>query len=386
MAFPRVLVVSGSAGNGHVMAAEAVAEALRTRHPEIDTAHLDALTKVSRWYARTYKWGYLRLVDRHPLLWRSLYEATDRGPSPVVHALTMFSGREFLAACRRWKPHAVVCTHFLAPEVLSRDVRRGRLETEFQVVVTDHDCHRLWVWPGITRFYVASDVVKARLVLQYGVDPARVFVTGIPVRSMFVARQDDAATLARLGLDAERPVVLFLTGGFATGDLARSILGVWQERRDAQIVALCGGNERLRRRIAALPRPAAGVLVPLGFVHRVSVVMSVADLVVTKSGGISTAELAALGKPIVVSGSIPGQEERNADVLTEAGAGVRALTPEEVRWRVGRLLDDPEALRSMARASKAFGRPNAAAEIADRVAGSVGVGGVARRPAFHGAF
>jgi processive 1,2-diacylglycerol beta-glucosyltransferase len=180
--------------------------------------------------------------------------------------------------------------------------------------------------------------------------------------------------------------VLFLTGGFATGDLAHSILGVWQERRDAQIVALCGRNERLRRRIAALPRPAAGVLQALGFVDRVSDVMSVADLVVTKSGGISTAELAALGKPVVVSGSIPGQEERNADALTEAGAAIRALTPEEVRWRVGQLLDDPDRLRDMARASKAFGRPNAAAEVADRIAGSVGVGGVARRPAFHGAF
>jgi processive 1,2-diacylglycerol beta-glucosyltransferase len=89
---------------------------------------------------------------------------------------------------------------------------------------------------------------------------------------------------------------------------------------------------------------------------------------------------------VVVSGSIAGQEERNADALVEAGAGVRALTPEEVRWRVARLLEEPDRLAAMAAASRAFGQPNAADAVADEVARSVGASTVPRAPSFHGAF
>ena len=70
MAFPRVLVVTGSAGHGHVRAAKAVAAALRARHPTFDVAEVDVLDRLPRWYAKTYRNGYLWMVDRHPMLWR----------------------------------------------------------------------------------------------------------------------------------------------------------------------------------------------------------------------------------------------------------------------------------------------------------------------------
>jgi processive 1,2-diacylglycerol beta-glucosyltransferase len=386
MTSPRVLVVSGSAGHGHVKAAEAVAEAFRARHPQVDVAHLDALTKMSRWYTATYRRSYLRLVDRHPLLWRALYEATDRRPTAVGHALTVLAGRAFLDACRRWKPHAIVCTHFLAPELLDRDLRRHKLDTQLHVVVTDHDCHRAWWWPHTTRYHVSSDLVRARLSLRYGVPLDRIAVTGIPVRAQFAARHDLRAVRGRLGIDPGRPTVLFLTGGFAAGDLTRSILGLWTERRDAQVVAVCGRNVRLRRRVAALPRPSGAVLQVLGFLDAVAEVMAVADVVVTKSGGITVSEVTAMGKPLVISGSIPGQEERNADALVEAGAAVRALTPEEVRWRLARILEDPARRAAMCEASYEFGVPDAAARVADGVADCLGIGGVLPSPHFHGAF
>src|SRR5262245_19092328 len=183
MSSPRVLVLSGSAGHGHVKAGEAVSEAIRTRHPTIDVAHLDGVEKMSSWYARTYRKAYVRLVDRHPLLWRALYDSTDREPTAIGHALTLAAGGGLVDACRRWKPHAIVCTHSLAPEVLARHLRPGRLESALHLVVTDHDCHRAWWWPQASRYYVATDLVKARLVLRYGVAPDRVKVTGIPVRS-----------------------------------------------------------------------------------------------------------------------------------------------------------------------------------------------------------
>ena len=66
-----------------------------------------------------------------------------------------------------------------APEArLTRAARQGRTSVPIHVVVTDHDSHRLWWYPEIEAYYVASDVVKARLVYRYQVPPDRIAVIG----------------------------------------------------------------------------------------------------------------------------------------------------------------------------------------------------------------
>lgn len=285
----------------------------------------------------------------------------------------------------RWQPDLVLCTHFLAPELMARALRRGRLKAQLQVVITDHDAHRVWYYPEVRRYYVASELVRARLVLRFGTPERDVQVTGIPVRRAFRQPADVLGVCTRFGLDPDRPMVLFLSGGFAAGPMARAIVDLWRERADVQVVAVCGRNVRLRRRISRLPRPAGAVLRALGFVKEVRDLMAASTLVVGKSGGSSMAESLAVGRPLVVSTAIPGQEERNAEALVEAGAGVRASTPEEIRWRVAGLLEDGEALRAMTERARRFGRPQAALEIADGVAASLPGATAWRGPHFHGA-
>ncbi len=383
---PRVLVISGSAGHGHVMAGEAVAEALATRHPLLTVEHWDALAHMPSWYARTYRSGYLWLVDRHPLLWRRLYEDTDVRAPWLGRALTRLGGRRLVADVAAWKPDLVLCTHFLAPEILSGAARRGRFGARLEIVVTDFDAHRTWAWPGVAHAYVGSEVVAARFQRRHGFPAASVTVTGIPVRSAFGTPRDVAGTRARYGLDPGRPTVLFLTGGFAAGPLLQAVSGVWAERRDIQVLAVCGRNERLRRQVERLERPDGAVLHALGFVTGIADLIAAADLVVSKSGGITTAECLALGRPLLICGSIAGQEERNADAVLSAGAGLKALTAEEICWHVGRLVAEPARLAALAAAAKAFGRPEAAVRIADAVAARLLPAARAPQgPRFHGA-
>ncbi len=382
---PRVLVVSGSAGHGHTMAGKAVAAALKLRHPEIETTHVDCVALTNNVFKHVYRWGYIRLVDKHPLLWRHLYDITNEKTSRLAHAITVIAGRRFVRLVKQRKPDVVLCTHFLAPELLGRALRKGKIDTRLHAVITDHDTHRNWYYPEVDHYYVASDLVKTRMVLTYGVDEKRIDVTGIPVRPDFSTQPDLARVRVRYGLDPDRPTVLFLSGGFAAGPMGRSILGLWRDRRDIQVIAVCGRNERLRRRIARLPRPEGAVLLPLGFVHDVRDLMAVADVVISKSGGMSTSECMAAGRPMVISGSIPGQEERNADAVVEARAGFRALTPEEVRCRTVQLLDDPDLRATLARRARHMGRPSAAADIVDHVASTMQTEETVRGPLFHGA-
>jgi processive 1,2-diacylglycerol beta-glucosyltransferase len=92
--------------------------------------------------------------------------------------------------------------------------------------------------------------------------------------------------------------------------------------------------------------------------------MAAADVVVTKSGGLTVSECLAVGRPVLVVRPTPGQEERNSDFLLENGAGLKAVAPEILRWKLARLWNDPDRLAGLARTARALARPNAARDIA----------------------
>jgi processive 1,2-diacylglycerol beta-glucosyltransferase len=85
-----------------------------------------------------------------------------------------------------------------------------------------------------------------------------------------------------------------------------------------------------------LERTVAGATLPvrvLGFTTEMHEWMSLADLAVTKPGGLTTSEALALGLPLVVANAIPGQETRNATMLYEEGAAVSGENPLTVGHR-----------------------------------------------------
>jgi processive 1,2-diacylglycerol beta-glucosyltransferase len=60
---------------------------------------------------------------------------------------------------------------------------------------------------------------------------------------------------------------------------------------------------------------------------------------------------------------IPGQEERNADYLLEAGAAIKAVDAATLEFKLARLLAEPGRLRAMGEAAHRIARPAAAAEV-----------------------
>jgi len=93
--------------------------------------------------------------------------------------------------------------------------------------------------------------------------------------------------------------------------------------------------------------------------------MAAADLLVGKAGGLTTSEALARVLPMALIEPIPGQEERNADHLLEAGAAIRCNNLPAAPWKIAKLLDDPARLNKMRDAARAMGRPGAAAAIAE---------------------
>jgi processive 1,2-diacylglycerol beta-glucosyltransferase len=117
----------------------------------------------------------------------------------------------------------------------------------------------------------------------------------------------------------------------------------------------------------------------LGYTHEVDRLLDAADVNVTKAGGLTCSESLAKRVPLVIYRPTPGQEERNSQALTRAGAALRVRTLEEVFDAVQRVLARPALARAMREACEAIGRPAAADTIARRVLGDTQVEAAAPR-------
>jgi processive 1,2-diacylglycerol beta-glucosyltransferase len=366
----RLLVLSVSAGAGHTRAGEALEEAARSRWPAADVRHVDILDFTLSLYRKGYVRSYLEMVNRAPELWGYLYQASDHPKrfslqSKLVRLFDRLEFARFRRFVRDFHPDAVLTTHFLACQIFAPYRRRGRDRVPLGVVVTDFDAHAFWVQPTADRFFVGAPEVKALLAAR-GIPADKISVTGIPIKPAFSKRLSRSALRKRLGLTKERPVVLVMSGGAGVGAFAEAVKSVL-DCGPVDVLAVAGRNEKARRRLGKVRVPERSSLHVFGFVEDVASLMAVADLAVGKSGGLTTAECLAMGLPLVVFNPIPGQEERNCDFLLEAGAGLKAIGPAMLSYKVSSLLSDEPRRRRMSRAARRVGRPRAAREILRKI-------------------
>jgi processive 1,2-diacylglycerol beta-glucosyltransferase len=371
----RILLLSVSAGAGHVRAADALEATIGTLAADgldVEARHLDVMDFVPSSFRRIYADFYLGLITHYPRLWGMLYRITDDARPEAVtqrmrRTIERLNTRRLRAAISAFAPDAIVCTHFLPAEMLMRQIRKGRVNVPVYLQVTDFDLHRMWVIPGMTGYFAASPEIAQRM-RAVGLPPDRVHVTGIPVMPAFGLTHDREALRAELGLDPARPAYLVMGGGAGVGALDELADKLLSSADDFQLVVLAGRNAEVLERLRTLAATRhKGRLFPQGFTRQVERLMACCDLAITKPGGLTTSECLAVGLPMIVNAPIPGQEERNADYLLEQGAAWKAIDAVALAWRICQLQEHPARLAAMAASARAIGRPHAARDVVDTV-------------------
>jgi processive 1,2-diacylglycerol beta-glucosyltransferase len=365
----RIFIATITAGGGHLQAAAALDEAWRALRPRDVVEKVDVQKFFSPLHRKVHSDGYVKLVEHAPELWGMMFKKTD---SPkLVRRLARLrktfppqSTLRFIRHLKQFKPDVVLCTHFLPVEILGKAREKWAGKAPFAVsVVTDFEAHALWMGEAVDLYCVAAEETKARLVAR-GVAPGSIIATGIPISGRFSSKPDAAAVRKRYGLRDDLPTLLVLGGGFGMGPVAEILEQLNQVEQPFQNLVVAGRNEELRRELAVLDhRHPTHVL---GFVTNMQDLMAVADLIITKPGGLTSSEALAMGKPLFILNPIPGQEAANSDFLLERGAAAKANSVEDLPYRLGQLLGSRK-LAEMGAAASAFGRPMAAQDICKEV-------------------
>src|SRR2546428_3786254 len=245
--FQRILILSASAGAGHVRAAEAIEKAIIQMRAAREVRHVDTLDYTNRVFRNLYSKAYLEMVNSAPDVLGWLYDYLDQPWKNERRrlALDRLNTRPFVKLLKQYQPEMTICTHFLPAEIISWLKAKRRLASRQAIVVTDFDIHAMWLCHHYEQYFVALDETRVHLE-KLGIPPEKITVSGIPIDPVFAELKDKRMMRDKHALKADRTTILVSAGGFGVGSIEHVIKSLLELRHAAQVVAIAGRNEELR--------------------------------------------------------------------------------------------------------------------------------------------
>ncbi len=349
--------------SGHHHASRAVAQALRRLDPYCQIIRVDAFDYTSRFVKWAIQRSYLSLIKHHPDVWEYLYD------NPAIHTrvqhirtlLHRYHIRKVQRLLETVQPHAIACTQAFPCGMLADYKRQRGLRVPLVGILTDFAPHLYWLHDTVDAYIVPSEEIHERFV-THGIAKERLRTFGIPVEPRFLDPVDRAQTRRQFGLDPESPVILVMGGGGGLGPIGELLRGVDRIDQPCQFVVLTGTNRAL---LSWFARQSFGHRVVVrGYEDAVPQLMDIASMVITKPGGLTTAESLAKRLPMLMISPIPGQEMCNARVLLSQGAAIQLGGPETVGEIVSQLLREPSRLEQLRANAARLAHPESAVQTA----------------------
>ena len=351
----RTVLIAGGGTGGHLMPALAIADALKEYAPQVEPVLVGATRGVE---ARILPGRDFRfyLLPTEPIYRRTWWK-NFKWPF-VAGRLLREVGRVF----EREQPAAVLGTGGYASGPVVWWAARHGIPTAIQEQNAYPGLASRWLSRRVRHVYLG--LPEARRLLRFGAG-TEVFDTGNPITPP--SRETREGIGAKFGVNGHRPVVL-ITGGSQGALALNEAVAAWLDGGGpgtAELIWVTGrGTFEQFRRYQAPQVHVFDFLDPMGDAYAVS------DLVVSRAGMITVAELCAWGLPnilIPLPTAAADHQTHNARVLAEAGASLLLPQSELTAARLGttikNLLDDPSRRQQMADRALSRGRPNSAREI-----------------------
>lgn len=369
----NLLILYASLGAGHASAAKALYEAF-SQSANVNVQIEDALAHANPLLRETLTAIYEGLSEKVPQGYRLLYEGIDiddleRSVNEINLLLAKIE-RPFLKDLEHLvydtNPDAVICVQQIPSRLLQLMDRKGKLHQPHYVVVTDMIAHSTWINYGVDGYFLPSQL-SADILIQRGVDPALLHVTGIPIKLEIAHPKSPSEMRQRHNLPLDVPVVTLFGGGLQAKRVRPMVSKLVESSQPGVLVVVAGRNESLLDKLEDITDGTQMKLRKLGLIDYVDDLVAASDLVITKAGGLITSEVLARETPMVIIDPFPGQEEWNADMVAAHGAGIQLRLAEMVPPTVLHLLERPDQLAFMQQQAKQLGKPKAAINIANKI-------------------
>src|SRR5439155_10395719 len=214
----------------------------------------------------------------------------------IRELLKIISLPKMRALLKRHNPQALVCTQAVPCSVFAAEKRRGRLGIPLVAVITDFAVHSYWVHPEVDLYCVASEEAR-RYLIHPGLSASKIVVSGIPISPTFLQHVPKEQARAELDLDPKIPTILVMGGSQGLGPLQDLMEHL--HALNFQCLITTGVNRDLFRSLQERYGKDRRIRL-LGFTKMVHTLMDAPDLLITKPGGLTSAEALGTGLPTII--------------------------------------------------------------------------------------
>ena len=294
----RLLILSSDTGEGHNSAAAAIQAAAAGAGLDVSIRKpLEESGKLNRFLA-----GFYNTVLARCPQWMDKYFWLIEHGRPNERDFFYSKARPFIGRfLDAQRPDIVLSVHPMLNHFIQRFIKEEAIGAPCFTFVTDPypPFWQGWASPYVDRYFVSTAEALQGLT-ALGVTAWRIERVPMPVRPQFRPFTRTESNTFRDGLRLEAGSTILINGGARGGGPLWSIYRtVRRNAPNANILVICGRNDRLRKRLVELQDARTRVL---GFVADIHEYVAASDLVLTKPGALSTFEALACGVPVLLLG------------------------------------------------------------------------------------
>lgn len=363
----KVLIITAPLGNGHNSCARALKKHYDSLSVECEildlyeyiSPHLKNFMEMAYYYTMKGAMSVRALAN-------GLYMINENA-EPQAHVLTDLQNDILAGALaehiEQTAPDIIICTQVYAAGVISLLKQEKKTDALTCAIITDFTVQIYWQNTQYIDYIVTYSPLLNQQCESRGISRRRILPIGIPIDSKFSVTVTREQARRQLGYSRDKFCVLVMSGGMGYGKISRCVQDMDRRFDNIQFIVVCGSNESLYKDMQQVKTKNEMHL--LGYSNRVELLMSAADCIVTKPGGITVSEALAKRLPIITYDPLPGMEESNISFLTNMGCAIASEKNFPVDLCLGLLINSKTRIKNLKEAIDDIARPNATAMLVD---------------------
>lgn len=366
----RIILMYISEISGHHSATLAIEKAIKSLSPESQVLNINAFNYTNPISEKIVNRLYMGIIKRTPQIWDYLYDnpKVAKRITKIKETIHKFNSPKLKSLFDKFKPNVVACAQAFPCGMVADFKKIYKSDIPLVAVLTDYIPHSYWIYDTVDYYIVPSEDLNAPMVSK-GVALEKIRALGIPFDHKFNQGVQKDKLFRGLGLNPQIPTVLIMGGGQGLGPIKTIVKHLEYAQADIQEIIVTGSNKKLYRSLKRRMKKYRKKIVLFGYVNNIHELMSISSIVVTKPGGITTAEAMSKELPMIIIKPIPGQEASNTAFLTSKGAAVKIDNAKDINQTVDDLLLNSRKLNLMRESASRIGKPRASLDIAELILG-----------------
>lgn len=366
MSGKRIILMYISEVSGHHSATKAIEKAVKITSPDAEILNINAFNYTNPLSEKIIHRLYMGVIQKTPRIWSYLYDnpSVVKKLDKIKEAVHRLNAPKLKTLFDQFKPDVIACSQAFPCGMVADFKKTYNIDVPLVGILTDYIPHAYWVYDKVNYYISPCEEVSNRL-MQKGVPKEKIRSYGIPIDPKFNQSIDRRLVMQGLKLDPELFTVLIMGGGHGIGPIKNIVKLLNKIQRNFQIIVVTGINKQLANCLKSMKDKLNKNMLILGYIDNINELMVVSDIIITKPGGITTAEALAKKLPMLIVRPIPGQEASNTAYLTKKEAAIKVDNLRVLKRAIEDLLQNPDKLSKLSANAEKIAKPDASLNIAN---------------------